>query len=200
MDGNILKANDNFLKTLGYTLDEVRGSHHSIFVPDDMKKTAAYKEFWANLNKGQFQSGQFCRKTKDGKLVWIEASYNPLFDVRGRPYKVVKFATDITQQKVKDSDYQGQIDAINKSQAVIEFNMDGTIINANSNFLSAMGYQLGDIQNKHHSIFVEPSYAASAEYKNFWEKLNKGEYRPGNTNVSAKAGKRSGSKPATTPF
>jgi methyl-accepting chemotaxis protein len=162
---------------MGYTLDEVQGRHHSMFVEPSYRDSFEYKELWARLNRGEYQSAEFKRLGKDGREVWIQASYNPILDLNGRPCKVVKFATDVTEQKLTNADYKGQIAAICKSQAVIEFKMDGTIITANENFLGAMGYTLDEVQGRHHSIFVEPTYRDSAEYKDFWAALNRGEYQ-----------------------
>ncbi len=176
MDGTIITANDNFLSTLGYSLDEIQGQHHSMFVEPALKSSHEYKAFWQGLNRGEFESKEYKRLGKGGKEVWIQASYNPILDLNGKPFKVVKFATEVTEDKLRNADATGQIDAISKAQAVIEFNMDGTIIDANDNFLNAMGYSLSEVKNKHHSIFVEPSYKASNEYHDFWKKLNRGEY------------------------
>ncbi len=176
MDGIIITANENFLKPMGYTLDEVQGRHHNMFVEPDVRTSTEYKEFWAKLNRGEYTTGEYKRIGKNGKEVWIQGSYNPIIDQNGKPYKVVKVATDVTGQKLKNADFEGQISAISKSQAVIEFEMDGTIITANDMFLKAMGYTLDEIQGQHHSMFVEPEVSESAEYKEFWAKLNRGEY------------------------
>ncbi|MGB9492505.1 MAG: PAS domain S-box protein [Terriglobales bacterium] len=176
LDGTVIHANDNFLHLLGYTLDEIKGKHHSLFVDEAYRQSAAYKEFWAKLNRGEYVADEFKRIGKGGKEVWIQASYNPILDVDGKPFKVVKYATDVTEMKLKNADYQGQISSIGKSQAVIGFNMDGTVITANENFLKALGYTLDEIKGKHHSMFVEESYRQSPEYKEFWAKLNRGEY------------------------
>lgn len=176
MDGNILNANDNFLKTLGYQLQEVKGQHHSIFVDSAYGKSFEYRDFWAKLNRGEYVSAEFKRIGKGGREVWIQASYNPILDLNGKPFKVVKYATDITDQKLKNIDYQGQLDAINRSNAVIEFNMDGTIITANENFLKTTGYTLNEITGKHHRMFVGDEYGRSSDYKNFWDRLNRGEF------------------------
>jgi methyl-accepting chemotaxis protein len=189
MDGIILTANDNFLKPMGYTLEEVQGKHHSIFVDDAYRQSAEYRDFWAKLNRGEYHSGEFKRFGKGGKEVWIQASYNPILDSSGKPFKVVKFAIDVTQQKLLNADYAGQISAIHKSQAVIEFQMDGIILIANDNFLGPMGYMLSEVKGKHHSMFVEESYRASAEYREFWEKLNRGEYSAGEFKRIGKGGK-----------
>ena len=176
MDGTIITANENFLSTLGYSLEEVQGQHHSMFVEPDFKISAEYKAFWESLNRGEFESKEYKRLGKGGKEVWIQASYNPILDLNEKPFKVVKFATDVTAQKLMNTDFSGQIEAISKSQAVIEFNMDGTIITANDNFLSAVGYTLSEIKGQHHSLFVEDAYKSSIEYQQFWQKLNRGEF------------------------
>jgi len=189
VDGTVRTANGNFLKALGYSLDEIQGKHHSMFVPQAERDSAAYREFWAKLNRGEYQAGEYKRIGKGGKDVWILASYNPMLDETGKPFGVVKFATEITGQKLKNADLSGQIDAIGKSQAVIEFNMDGTIIAANENFLGAMGYTLGEIRGKHHSLFVEPSERESAEYREFWASLNRGRYQAAEYKRIGKNGK-----------
>ena len=179
MDGTIITANDNFLATLGYTLEEIAGQHHQMFVDSLTKNSTEYKQFWDSLNRGEYQSGEFRRVGKGGKDIWIQASYNPLLGANGKPFKVVKYALDISRQKMVNADFAGQIDAIDKSQAVIDFNMDGTIITANKNFLDTLGYALDEIKGKHHSIFVMSEYRNSIEYKQFWENLNRGEYQAG---------------------
>jgi len=189
MDGTILSANENFLNTLGYRLDEIQGKHHSIFAEHGYATSPEYKEFWAKLNRGEYYSGEYKRIGKGGKEVWIQASYNPILDTNGTPFKVVKFATDVTAQKLQNANFTGQIAAIGKSQAVIEFQMDGTIASANDNFLNTVGYRLDEIQGKHHSIFAEPGYASSPEYKEFWAKLNRGEYAAGEYKRIGKGGK-----------
>ncbi|MCP3903181.1 MAG: PAS domain S-box protein [Planctomycetes bacterium] len=176
MDGTIITANDNFLKPMGYTLEEVRGQHHGIFVDDEYRQSQEYRDFWARLNRGEYVAQEFKRLGKGGREVWIQASYNPILDDHGRPYKVVKFATDVTAQKLQNVDYQGQIAAINRSQAVIEFEMDGTIITANDNFLKPMGYTLDEIRGRHHGIFVDDEHRQSHEYQDFWAGLGRGEY------------------------
>lgn len=175
-EGHILHANPNFLQTMEYDLEEVKGQHHSIFVDPSHVKSSDYAHFWENLRRGEFARAEYQRFGKNGKEVWIQASYNPIVDQNQKVVKIVKFATDITEQKKQSAYYQGQISAIGKSQAVIEFNMDGTIIDANTNFLGAVGYSLADIQGQHHSIFVDPQYARSEEYQAFWAKLRRGEY------------------------
>lgn len=179
LDGKIQWANDNFLQTLGYALDEVVGQHHGIFVESSMRDSAEYRDFWASLKRGEFKAAEFKRIGKGGKEVWIQASYNPIFDSENKPYKVVKYASDITQQKLRDADFSGQIEAINRSQAVIEFTTDGQIKNANDNFLNALGYNLNEITGNHHSMFVTQEERDSNDYRNFWDSLRRGEFRSG---------------------
>ncbi|MBA6372407.1 PAS domain S-box protein [Colwellia sp. BRX8-4] len=189
MDGTIITANENFLSTLGYTLEEVKGQHHSMFIEPELKGSVEYKLFWESLNRGEYDSKEYKRIGKGGKEVWIQASYNPILDLNDKPFKVVKFASDVTKQKLISADYSGQIAAISKSQAVIEFNMDGTIITANDNFLSALGYTLSEIQGQHHSLFVEPAHKSTIEYQQFWQKLNRGEFDSGEYLRIGKGGK-----------
>ena len=177
MDGTIVTANENFLRAMGYTLAEIQGKHHSMFVEQATRDSAAYREFWARLNRGENQSAEYKRIGKGGREVWILASYNPVLDEKGKPFRVVKFATDVTKEKLATADLAGQISAIGKSQAVIEFNMDGTIIGANQNFLKTVGYALDEIRGRHHSMFVDPSERDGAAYREFWAALNRGEYQ-----------------------
>jgi len=189
LDGTIITANDNFLNTVGYTLEEIKGQHHSIFVEPDFKVSTEYRLFWESLNRGEYEAKEYKRLGKGGKEIWIQASYNPILDLNGKPMKVVKYASEVTEQKLRNANFSGQINAIGKSQAVIEFNMDGTIITANENFLNAVGYTLAEIQGQHHSIFVEPAYKSSLEYQQFWDKLNRGEYDSNEYKRLGKAGK-----------
>jgi methyl-accepting chemotaxis protein len=177
LDGTVLTANDNFLHVLGYELGDIVGRHHRIFVEPAYAASAEYQAFWERLRRGQFDAAEYKRIGKGGQEVWIQASYNPVFDAKGKPSKVVKIAVDVTAQKLAAADAQGQLAAISKSQAVIEFNMDGEVLTANANFCAALGYQLDEIKGRHHRMFVEPSYANGDEYRQFWDRLRRGEYQ-----------------------
>lgn len=179
LDGSILMANENFLKAVGYSISEIQNQHHSMFCDPDYTHTIEYKKFWQTLAQGDFVAGEFKRFGKGGREIWINASYNPIFDTDGKPCKVIKFATDITAAKMKNSEYEGKIQAISKAQAVIEFNLDGTIISANENFLQTLGYALSEIQGKHHRMFCDGDFARTGEYADFWKKLNRGEFDSG---------------------
>ena len=174
--GKILWANENFCSVLGYTLAEIKGKHHSIFVEPDYAKSAEYAEFWNKLAAGKHDAQEYKRVAKGGREVWIQASYNPVRGLGGRVVKVVKLATDITAEKQKNAHFEDLRNALMRAQAVIEFKTSGEIITANQNFLDAMKYELFEIRGKHHRIFVDPEYAGSEEYREFWRRLNKGEF------------------------
>ena len=179
LDGTVMTANPNFLNAMGYSLEEIRGHHHGMFVEPAYRDSADYREFWAKLARGEYDAGQYLRIGKGGREVWLEASYNPILDAQHRPFKVVKYATDITAAKVREAEVAGQLKAIDKSLAVIEFQLDGTIITANQNFLRAVGYTLDEIRGKHHGMFVMPAFRDSAEYRAFWAKLGHGDFDSG---------------------
>jgi methyl-accepting chemotaxis protein len=189
LDGTIVTANENFLKTLGYTASEIVGRHHRMFVEPSLAATPEYARFWQELAAGRFQAGEFKRIAKSGKEVWINASYNPLFDTSGRVTRVMKFATDITESKRRTADVDGQLAAIDKVQAVIEFDLDGTIRRANENFLTTLGYSLSEIQGKHHRMFVDSGFASGSEYRRFWDELRAGKYQAGEFKRITKTGR-----------
>jgi len=176
LNGIILTANENFLKPLGYRLEEIQGKHHRIFVSPEDASSEAYTKFWADLRQGHFQQAEYLRLGKDGREVWLQASYNPVVNTAGKPVKIVKIATDITQQKQQAADYSGQLQAISRAQAVIEFSLEGKILTANANFLRTFGYRLDELQGQHHQRLVEPDFAKSPDYRTFWTKLRQGEF------------------------
>jgi methyl-accepting chemotaxis protein len=178
LKGIILTANENFCRTVGYSLSEIVGKHHRIFVDPADAASKDYADFWAGLAKGKFDQGKYKRFGKGGCEVWIEASYNPLFK-GNKAYKVVKIATDITASRKDALENRGKLEALSRAQAVIEFTPEGEIITANENFLNALGYQLGEIVGRNHSMFCEPDYARSAEYKQFWQELRAGRFSTG---------------------
>jgi methyl-accepting chemotaxis protein len=174
---------------MGYTLQEIQGKHHGIFVSPAERNSTSYREFWAALNRGEHKAAEYKRVGNGDKEVWILASYNPLLDDKGTPFGVVKFATDVTAQKLKNADIGGQLDAIGKSQAVIEFKLDGTIVDANDNFLHALGYSLGEIKGKNHSTLVDPSERDGVAYREFWVALRRGEFQAGEFKRIGRGGK-----------
>ena len=177
LDGTILTANPNFLAVVGYELDEVVGQHHRMFVEPAYAAGPEYRAFWERLRQGEYQAAEYKRLGKAGKEVWIQASYNPIKGRDGKPSKIVKFATDVTASKLASADAAGQLAAISKSQAVIEFTPEGEILTANENFCAALGYHLDEIKGRHHRMFVRGDHAGSAEYRAFWERLGRGEFQ-----------------------
>ena len=175
LQGNILTANENFCRTVGYELSEIVGKHHRIFCEPEYVASQAYKDFWAKLGRGEFDAGEYRRIGKGSREVWIQATYNPLLS-NGKPYKVVKFATDVTATKLESANAIGKIEAISRAQAVIEFTPAGEILTANGNFLDVVGYRLDEIRGKHHSMFCEPAYTGSPAYREFWAKLASGQF------------------------
>jgi methyl-accepting chemotaxis protein len=188
-NGTILTANANFLAAMGYTLPEVQGQHHAMFVEAAHRDSAEYRAFWDTLRQGTYRAAEFKRVAKGGRIVWIQASYNPVLDRAGRVVKVVKFASDITAQKLRSLDLDGQITALHRSQAVIAFKPDGMILDANSNFLDAMGYRFDEIRGQHHSLFVDAAERASEAYRAFWARLGRGEFAAGEFRRIAKGGR-----------
>ena len=176
LDGTVVSANENFLGLFGYEVNEVIGKHHRMFCDPAYVESDAYAEFWKKLGRGEFQMAEFKRLAKGGREIWLQASYNPVLDKDGKPVRVVKFATDVTASKLQIAEYEGKIRAIERAQAVIEFELDGTVITANENFLNIFGYKLDEVVGKHHRIFCDPGYAESLEYARFWQKLGRGEY------------------------
>jgi methyl-accepting chemotaxis protein len=183
MTGKILDANENFLSTFGYTLEELRGRHHRSLCEESFAKSPEFQDLWDRLRAGEFERGEFRRIRKDGKDVWISASYNPIFDLNGKPFKVVKFAQNITGHRRK-------LESISRSQAVVEFGADGTVKTANDNFLDLFGYHIDDVKNRHHRMFCQEEYASSAEYREFWDRLRRGELYAGRALRVGKGGKR----------
>jgi methyl-accepting chemotaxis protein len=176
LDGTVVSANENFLNIFEYEIDEVIGNHHRMFCDPDYAESDAYVEFWEKLVRGEINVAEFKRLGKGGKKIWLQASYNPVLDEDGKPVRIVKFATDVTAAKLQITEFEGKIRAINRAQALIEFELDGTVITANENFLSLFGYNLNEVVGKHHRIFCDPGYAESPEYARFWQKLGRGEY------------------------
>ena len=174
-DGTIITANKLFLDAMGYQLPEVVGKKHAIFVDPRDRDGADYRAFWDKLRAGEFQRAEFKRISKGGKPVWLQASYNPLRDRSGKVFRVIKVATDVTEQTLAGAFAQSQIHAINRSQAVIEFDLDGLVTHANENFLKVMGYKIDEIRGKHHSLFVDPVERESQDYRSFWARLGRGE-------------------------
>lgn len=190
LEGNVTGANENFQKASGYGPDELKGMHHRDFVDPEHRGTPEYKAFWERLRRGEAQTAQYKRQAKNGRPLWVQATYYPILDRKGKPFKVVKHTVDVTEQMLKQADGLGQLAAISKAQAVIEFDLDGRIRTANTNFLTLMGYSLDEIRGQHHRLFVDPADRDSTEYRDFWAKLARGEYDVGQYQRIAKGNRR----------
>ena len=176
LDGIIQRANDNFLALTGYRADEIVGRHHAMFVEREHAASSEYAQFWEALGSGTIARAEYKRLGKGGREIWINAAYTPVLDADGKVVRVIKFASDITEQRQRNLECAGLVEAIGKAQAVVEFDMDGTLIGANENFLKLLDYELADVWGEHHRVFCEDEYAASAAYRRFWQKLNRGEF------------------------
>lgn len=178
-NGLVVHANDNFLALMGYELSEIVGKPHKLFCEPAYVASEEYKEFWNTLRDGKFHAGEFKRLGKGGKEVWIQATYNPCFDESGRLTRIVKFASDVTAAKLQGADASGKVAAITRAQAVIEFDMNGRVLDANENFLRTFGYTLEEIRGRHHQIFCDEEFVKSPEYKALWDTLREGEFERG---------------------
>ena len=175
LNGVVLTANDNFLKTMGYRAEQVIGQPHRLFCTPEFGRSAQYSDLWTRLKNGQFQSGTFERLNSQGQPIWLEANYNPIKDASGRVVKVVKFAMDVTSKVQQESEANAKLQAIDRAMAVIEFDLDGGILTANQNFLTRMGYTLAELKGKHHRMFCRAELVNSSAYEDFWRRLNQGE-------------------------
>jgi methyl-accepting chemotaxis protein len=189
LTGRVLSANQNFSDTMGYAIAEIRGKHHRMFCDPVHAASEEYAQFWERLGQGQYEAGEFRRRDKEGNEVWLQATYNPILDDSGRVVKIVKFATDITQIKRQTNEFTGKVAAMDRGQAVIEFDLTGTVLTANTNFLDVMGYTLAEVAGQHHRIFCDPAYTATDEYRQFWEKLGAGGFHSGEYRRVGKGGK-----------
>jgi len=188
-DGVLRIANDNFLKIFGVKSTDVVGKPHAQFVDDGTRASEAYRQFWLNLQRGNVEAGQFRRVGAGGSELWLQGMYSPIADGAGKVSKIVEYATDITEQKLRNADFEGQIAAIGKAQATVEFGIDGTVRSANENFLKIFGYSLDEIMGRNHGIFVDGASAASPEYRAFWQKLGRGEFDAGQYKRIGKGGR-----------
>ena len=176
LQGNVLTANENFRKASGYSLAELRTMHHRSFVDAADRDTPQYRAFWDRLRAGQTQTAQYKRMGKDGLPLWVQATYFPILDRRGKPFKVVKHTVNVTEQMLKQFDGQGQLAAISKAQAVAEFDLDGTLRTANANFLALSGYSLDELRGQPHRLFMDPLERDGPWYQSLWPRLARSEY------------------------
>ena len=173
--GEVVSANEKFCELMGYGLAEIKGRHHSLFVEPDVAKSAGYKEFWARLGRGEMDSREYKRIGKAGKQVWLQASYNPVVSRSGRVLKVVAVATDVTVAKLLAAENACKLAAISRTQVIVEYSPDAKIVDVNENFMKKTGFAREKAVGMEHRLFVDPVYAQSSEYQEFWRRLNRGE-------------------------
>ena len=192
MDGTIVTANELFLKMMGYPLEEIRGKNHWMLVADDRQRSEE-KELWTALSQGVARTGEHKRVAMGGKEVWLASTYYPILDAHGKAYRVLQFATDVTERKLRDAFIADQIRAIHRAQPVSEYNLDGTVLEVNENFEKLFGYSRAELIGKHVSIFVDEATRQSPEYqaanKKVWEQLNHGQSSNGEGRRTSKQGK-----------
>ncbi|WP_277060463.1 methyl-accepting chemotaxis protein [Rivihabitans pingtungensis] len=188
-DGKVIEANPQFLSTLGYAqASEVLGKPHSQFCLREETASPAYQQFWDRLRRGEPFCGRVRRQAADGHVVWLEATYAPVLDAQGAVESYLKLAADITPQVEAEASQRARLNAINRAMAVIEFTPDGTVVDANDNFLATLGYRLEDIKGRHHRMFCDSQFAQSAEYQHHWQQLARGEFFTGQIKRIAKDG------------
>lgn len=173
-EGIIEEVNDRFLEVVGYSREQLLGRHHRVLMVPSEAESPAYREFWDALGHGEFQAGEFKRVAQGGREIWLQATYTPLIGPDGKPFRVVKFATDITSARITNAENRQQLEAIDRTEAVVHFNLDGTVLWANPRFLETMGYRLDEVVGQHHRMFVPDSESRSAEYETFWKQLRQG--------------------------
>ncbi|WP_409429818.1 methyl-accepting chemotaxis protein [Kosakonia sp.] len=178
-EGIIHKASPLFLSTMGYRADEIIGHHHRIFCPPSLVNSPDYSQFWQRLARGESFSGKYLRLARGNRPVWLEASYIPVTDRRGRVTRVIKIAADISERVHVALEQEAIVNAIGRSMAIIAFNPEGVVLEANENFLKTTGYKREDVVGKHHRLFCSETLYKSDEYRQFWEKLNQGEFFSG---------------------
>ena len=179
-EGVVLAANDNFSAVMGFAPGALVGQKHAALCEPDYVNSPVYHQFWADLRAGQYFRGRFKRRHQSGRVVWLEATYNPVLDEgSGKVTRIIKFAVDVTAQVEEEIRTTALVKAIERSMAVVEFTPDGTVLRANDNFLDLMGYGAGEVVGQHHRMFCEAGHAASPEYTAFWASLRSGRFISG---------------------
>lgn len=188
LDGTIITANNIFCEIYGYVESDLKGRHHRMFIPINDRTSEEYKQFWNDLRNGISRDGEYRRIHKNGSTIYLKGTYSPMLDTNGKPYKIIKLAFDITESKLQEAEIRGQLEAINKSNAVLEMRLDGSIISANDIFCELMQYNYEELVGRHHRMFVEEKFKNSDDYREFWTDLRNGHYRKGEVKRIAKDG------------
>ncbi|WP_158972620.1 PAS domain-containing methyl-accepting chemotaxis protein [Paraglaciecola sp. L3A3] len=177
--GHILKANENFAKTMEYSSEQIVGNHHKMFCSPELINSIDYRDFWLSLGSGKAMKGEFERITRSGKKIWLAASYCPVFDSTGQVEKVIKIASDVTDTVTHMKELKSMVNSVRRSMAVIEFDLNGTILKCNDNFLTTTGYTESELVGHHHKMFCTPEYVNSGQYREMWQNLNQGQFLSG---------------------
>ena len=189
LDGTIRTANEKYLRAIGYTLEEIQGQPHGLLVPAIRRESTQYRDCWAKLRRGEPDEGVYRRLAKGGREIWLQASYQPILDARGQPFKIIEYATDVTEQRAREAQYVGELAGIHKVRAIVELELDGTIRTANPNLLKIFGYALEELQGRHHSILAGPAMRQSPQYQELWNTLGRGQFVAGEYRCVAKDGR-----------
>ncbi|NCT79523.1 PAS domain-containing protein [Pseudomonas stutzeri] len=175
-DSRICAFNDLFARTLGYSHGHLQGRPLAEIVPPYVKNLPCFHNFRAAVAKLEPISDDYRYLRADGSLAWLKIHWYPIATADGKLSHIQGFGSDISEAVYRAKENEAFISALLRSTAVIQFNLDGTVVTANEQFLQTMGYSLAELKGKHHSLFCTQEDAASADYKAFWQKLNRGEY------------------------
>ncbi|MCU0439715.1 MAG: PAS domain S-box protein [Raineya sp.] len=179
MEGRLVNANGQFLAKLKYKLSEIKGKNHRILLDTQSSYSEEYLKFWDNLRAGKTQIGEYKRVAKDGSEIWLRATYVPIPNRNDELYKVTCLAFDVTEEKQRVIDYQGQVEALRRSSLVIEFDLQGFIIDANNAILNLFKYDKEDLINKHYNTLMLLEEFEDDNYKVRWRQLKGGKYESG---------------------
>jgi methyl-accepting chemotaxis protein len=198
-DGTIEGANTNFLEVFGYHLNELAGQNHQLLVSEEERASEAYRAFWTCLAAGQPQAGCFRRVAKGGATVWLQASYIPIKDGSGKVVRVIKTAFDVTDREVHATEHRALMQAVDMTQATVEFDLEGHVLRANANFLETLGYAEDEIVGRHHRMFCDEEESRSEAYAAFWKRLGEGHFDAGRYTRYGKNGRKVVIQAAYTP-
>ena len=189
LGGHILHANENFLSLTGYSLSDIVGQHHSMFVDKEEASSGAYRAFWRKLGQGEYDSGEYLRVGNHGKRIWIQASYNPILDLEGNPVKVIKFCSDITQSKLHAIETQARMDSVSNTSCILEFNAEGKILNSNELMQKSLGYSQADLADKSESFLMFDEERNDSNHFKIWNDLREGKNLAGEFRYKGVGGK-----------
>ena len=189
IDGTVTAANARFLGLLEYRAEDLIGRNHSCLLEPSERDGAAYRDFWHALRRGEPSLREVRRRTATGREVWLREEYVPVRGRKGQVTGVMGLVTDVTETALRNADFEGKLRALDRSQGIIEFDLEGRVLDSNANFLSVVGYTLDEVRGRHHSIFVDPAEVKTDAYARFWEALRRGEFQAAEYRRIAKGGR-----------